>query len=88
MKCALNIGFSQQSKIILGVRVRLLNRGVRRIQVRFKVNMGKKFRDLNLCLLNKKYPLNTGFTVECYVQKFKDMTLEVMQPNIKNNLLL
>ena len=47
--------------------------------------MGKKFRDLNWCLLNKEYPLNTSFTVECKVEKFKDMKSEVMQPKIKNH---
>ena len=47
---------------------RPLNRDVHWIQVPFKVNMGRKFRDFSWCPLNKGVcliwgPLNTGFSV-------------------------
>ena len=40
-----------------------LNRGVRLIKVSFKVNKGNKFGDFGYCPLNRRCPLNTGFTV-------------------------
>ena len=42
---------------------RPLTRGVRLIKVSFKVNKGNKFWDFGYCPLNRRCPLNTGFTV-------------------------
>ena len=39
------------------------SRGVRLIKVSFKVSKGNKFGDFGYCPLNRRCPLNTGFTV-------------------------
>ena len=50
---------------------RPLNRGVRLIEVSFKVNKGNKFGDFGYCLLNRGCPLNTGFTVILFLIRRK-----------------
>ena len=64
-KCPFNTGW-QQYKWPFQVLFRCprpLNRGVRLIKVSFLVNEGNKFGDFGYCPLNRRCPLNTGFTV-------------------------
>ena len=52
----------------------VLNRGVRLIKVSFKANKGNKFWDFGYCPLNKGCPLNTGFTVFCFILIYSIVT--------------